>query len=77
MGYQYTKDQDIKIILERRKEIDAKIYKLQVERQALEHILLDLHNYEHPTGISIDSEIEKLQKLKEEERKFSGAARGE
>jgi len=38
----------------------------------LEHVLLDLHNYEKPTGISIDDEIERLKKLKDEEERLSG-----
>lgn len=63
---------DVKVLLERRKEIRSQINKLEIECQAIEHVLLRLHNYEHPTGISIEMEIERLQKLKEEEDKITG-----
>ena len=63
---------DVHILLERRKEIMAQINKLQTEYHAIERILLRLRNLEHPTGIGIDMEIERLQKLKEEEDKITG-----
>lgn len=67
--------EDIKILLDRRKELLTEINKLQKEYSAIGNILLELHNYEHPQGISIDTEIDRLQKLKEEEMKYSGAER--
>ena len=64
--------QDVTILLNRRKEIRAEINKLEAEYQAIGRTLLALHNYEHPTGITIETEIQRLQKLKDEEDKFSG-----
>jgi hypothetical protein len=63
---------DVKVLLERRKEIRSQINKLETECQAIEHILLRLHNFEHPTGISIETEIQRLQKMKEEDDKITG-----
>lgn len=72
MDYKHTHKSDIRILIDRHKEILEEIHKLQIEGQAIEHILLDLHNFEKPTGISIDDEIERLQKIKEQENKMSG-----
>lgn len=72
MSFQYVGNHDVEVLLNRRKEIRAEINKLEAENHAIEHVLLQLHSYEHPTGISIETEIQRLQKLKEEEDKFSG-----
>ena len=63
---------DVDVLLERRKEIRSQINKLEDECKAIEHIILRLHGFEHPTGISIDMEIDRLQKLKAEEDKITG-----
>ena len=64
--------EDIQILLNRRKEIRAEINKLEAESKAIERLILKLHSYEHPTGISIEMEMQRLQKLKEDEEKLSG-----
>ena len=63
---------DITILLNRRKEIREQINKLEAEYQSLGRVLLQLHNYEHPTGIGIEMEIQRLQKIQAEENKLSG-----
>lgn len=70
-----VKDEDVRILLDRRAEIREQINKLEAEYQAIEHVLMIKHRFENPTGIEIDMEIARLQKLKEKERRFSGEER--
>lgn len=62
-----VEDEDVRILLDRRAEILKKINKLQAEYRAIEHILVRLHKCERPEGIAIDMEIERLQKLKQQD----------
>ena len=62
-----VKDDDVRILLDRRAEILEQVNKLQAEYHAIEHILVRLHRLEKPEGIAIDMEIERLQKLKAQE----------
>ena len=62
-----VKDEDTRILLDRRAEILEQINKLYAEYHAIEHVLVKLHNYEHPEGIAIDMQIERLQKLKQQD----------
>ena len=55
--------------------IREQINKLEAEYQAIEHILMKAYKHDNPTGIEIDMEIARLQKLKEKENKFSGEER--
>ena len=66
-----VKDKDTRILLDRRAEIREQINKLEAEYQAIEHILMKAYRHNNPTGIEIDMEIARLQKLKEKENKFN------
>ena len=70
-----VKDNDTRVLLDRRAEIREQINKLEAEYQAIEHVLMIKHRYENPTGIEIDMEITRLQKLKNKEIQFSGDER--
>lgn len=70
-----VKDKDTRVLLDRRAEIREQINRLEAEYQAIEHVLIIKHKYENPTGIEIDMEIARLQKLKDKERQFSGYER--
>lgn len=59
-----VKDDDTRILLDRRAEILAQINKLYAEYHAIEHVLVKLHRYEKPEGIEIDMQIKRLQELK-------------
>lgn len=67
-----VKDADVRILLDRRAEILEQVNKLQAEYQAIEHILMRLHRLEKPEGIAIDMEIERLQKLKQQDSWLEG-----
>lgn len=62
-----VKDDDTRILLDRRAEILEQINKLYAEYHAIEHVLVKLHRYEKPEGIEIDMQIERLQKLKQQD----------
>lgn len=62
-----VKDDDTRILLDRRAEILEQINKLYAEYYAIEHVLVKLHKYEKPEGIEIDMQIERLQKLKQQD----------
>lgn len=70
-----VKDKDTRVLLDRRAEIREQINRLEAEYQAIEHVLMIKHKYENPTGIEIDMEIARLQKLKDKEKQFSGCER--
>lgn len=61
-----VKDDDTRILLDRRAEILEQINKLYAEYHAIEHVLVKLHRYEKPEGIEIDMQMERLQKLKQQ-----------
>lgn len=65
-----VKDDDIRILLDRRAEILAQVNKLHAEYYAIAHILDRLRECERPTGAGIDIQIRRLQKLKAEEAKY-------
>lgn len=67
-----VKDEDIRILLDRRAEILEQVNKLQAEYHAIEHILTRLRRLEKPEGIAIDMEIERLQKLKQRDSWLDG-----
>lgn len=67
-----VKDADVRILLDRRAEILEQVNKLQAEYQAIGHILMRLHRLEKPEGIAIDMEIERLQKLKQQDSWLEG-----
>ena len=60
-------DPDVRALLDRRAEILEIVNKLQKEYQALGNIIKRLHTFEHPSGIQIDMEIERLKKLKKQQ----------
>lgn len=62
-----VKDDDTRILLDRRAEILEQINKLYAEYHAIEHVLVKLHRYEKPEGIEIDMQMERLQKLKQQD----------
>ena len=62
-----VKDDDIRILLDRRAEILEQVNKLYAEDHAIEHVLVKLHRYEKPEGIEIDMQMERLQKLKQQD----------
>lgn len=70
-----VKDKDTRVLLDRRAEIREQINRLEAEYQAIEHVLIIKHKYENLTGIEIDMEIARLQKLKDKEKQFSGCER--
>lgn len=59
-----VKDDDARILLDRRAEILKEINKLYAEYHAIEHVLMKLHRYEHPQGIEIDMQIKRLEELR-------------
>ena len=62
-----VKDDDTRILLDRRAEILEQINKLYAEYHAIEHVLVKLHRYEKPEGIEIDMQMKRLQKLKQQD----------
>ena len=62
-----VKDDDTRILLDRRAEILEQINKLYAEYHAIEHVLVKLYRYEKPEGIEIDMQMERLQKLKQQD----------
>ena len=68
-------NEDVNVLLQLRAEIKEQINKLEAEYRAIEHLLIKLHQYEKPSGIAIDVEIDRLNKLKEQENRISEEVR--
>ena len=66
---------DVKLLLQRRKEIRAQINKLEAECQAIEHVVLRLHGYEHPTRNWYRHGNTTITKIKRRRRPFNWKTR--
>ena len=72
MSNKLVADENTRILLDRRAELKEQINKLSAEYTAIGDILTRLYHLENPTGIEIDMQMEKLQKIKEHENNVSG-----